>query len=78
MDECSGNVTHSYFQGLRRRFPYSPTDVHLFQPVDSSTSISELVDKVLTEVGRPESRASKMDIDDLLRCGNKHTDDSNT
>ena len=52
-------ITHSFFQGLWWRFPYSPTDVHLSQPVDSSTSISELVDKVLTEVGRPESRASK-------------------
>ena len=71
-------ITHSYFQGLWRRFPYLPTDAHLSQPVDSNTSISEPADKVLTEVGRPESRASKMDIDDLFRCGNKHTDDSNT
>ena len=34
-------ITHSYFQGLWRRFPYSPTDVHLFQPVDSDTSIRQ-------------------------------------
>ena len=32
---------------------------------DNNTSISGLVDKVLMEVGHLESRASKMDIDDL-------------
>ncbi|KAL9710645.1 Dimethyladenosine transferase [Leucoagaricus gongylophorus] len=36
-------------------------------PVDDNTSISGLVDNVLTEVGHLESRASKMDIDDLLK-----------
>jgi len=51
-----------------RRLTYS------FQPVDDNTSISGLVDNVLTEVGHLESRASKMDIDDLLKCVNRHAD----
>ncbi|KAF9443041.1 adenine-N6,N6--dimethyltransferase [Macrolepiota fuliginosa MF-IS2] len=35
--------------------------------VDENIPISELVDKILTEVGHMESRAAKMDIDDLLK-----------
>jgi 18S rRNA (adenine1779-N6/adenine1780-N6)-dimethyltransferase len=38
------------------------------------TPISGLVDKVLTEVGHLESRAAKMDIDDLLKCVKSHAD----
>ena len=48
-----------YFRGLWRRFPYPPTDAHLSQPVDNDTSILELVDEVLMEIGHLESRASK-------------------
>ena len=76
MDECSGNGAYNssfifrVFDGafrIRR--------LTLSQPVDNDTSISEQVDKVLMEIGHLESRASKMDIDDLLKCGNKRADD---
>ncbi|KAF7759693.1 hypothetical protein Agabi119p4_11388 [Agaricus bisporus var. burnettii] len=36
-------------------------------PIDDNSSTSELVDKVLTDAGYMESRAAKMDIDDLLK-----------
>lgn len=36
-------------------------------PVDDTTSINTLLDKVLEDGGYTESRASKMDVDDLLR-----------
>jgi len=74
MYECSGNGAYnsSFILGPWRRFPYPPTDAHLSQPVDNDTS--ELVDKVLTEVGHLESIASKMDINNFLRCGNEYAD----
>ena len=48
-----------YFWGLWLCSPYLLTDTHLSQPVDNNTSISELVDEVLMEIGHLESRASK-------------------
>ena len=69
------HITHPLFWDPRRHFPYPPTDAHPSQAVDNDNSISGPVDKALTEVGYLESRTSKMDIDDLLRCRNKHADD---
>ena len=42
------------------------------QPIDDDRSISSIVDNLLEELGYTESRAAKMDIDDLLKyvfCG---------
>ena len=38
------------------------------QPIDDNRSISTMVDDTLAELGHTESRAAKMDIDDLLKC----------
>lgn len=37
------------------------------QPVDDDRTITKMVDDILTELGHTESRAAKMDIDDLLK-----------
>ena len=37
------------------------------QPVDDDRAITKMVDDILTELGHTESRAAKMDIDDLLK-----------
>ena len=36
--------------------------------MDDDRPISSIVDDVLTETGFKDSRAAKMDIDDLLKC----------
>jgi 18S rRNA (adenine1779-N6/adenine1780-N6)-dimethyltransferase len=36
-------------------------------PIDDNRSISTIVDDILEELGHSESRAAKMDIDDLLK-----------
>ena len=38
-----------------------------YQPIDDNRSISTIVDDLLEELGHTESRAAKMDIDDLLK-----------
>ena len=39
-----------------------------YQPIDDNRSISTIVDDLLEELGHTESRAAKLDIDDLLKC----------
>ncbi|KAF8153972.1 S-adenosyl-L-methionine-dependent methyltransferase [Crassisporium funariophilum] len=36
-------------------------------PVDDDRSVSQMTDEIISELGHTESRASKMDIDDLLK-----------
>ena len=38
------------------------------QLIDDNRSISAIIDDILAELGHTESRAAKMDIDDLLKC----------